>query len=177
MNFFLFPIAMLILTLNFNIRENFCLAAAQPLNGGVEEIVELPDDFYGVWSISGRLLNTDNPYLFEPNKHDIWLFQKNAENITLSNPLSGASAIINITEVKDNTAVFYREKITPNTREYERVRLTVSGNTLSGTDRIIFERYLGGYLLRKSSADYEFNGVRVKLNQDKNVFENMLNKR
>jgi len=134
------------------------------LRGTISASKELPKEFYGSWYVYGILVDTDNEPLFKSRIFDIWLLSKNTDAmskndvITLTNPVSGATSSISIQEVKGNTAIFKREKITSFQKEYETAKITINGDSFTGTDTQVFEHYRYGTLIRKDYAKYEVKG-------------------
>ena len=98
------------------------------LRGNITVSTDLPQEFYGTWSVIGNIIKTNNPNVFKGKSSDIWTFDKFQEVITLTNPVSKASASIKVNEVQGKTAVFTRENFTDKVKQYEKAKITVDGD-------------------------------------------------
>lgn len=131
------------------------------LRGGVSVDKDLPEDFYGKWAVKSTLTETNNPELFGPKSVDIWIFDRNGNTITLSNPLSGASASITVNEVTGKTAKFSRERIKEDTLEYETAAITIEGDSFSGEDQQIIKHLSHGKISKTDVVKYRVEGRKI----------------
>lgn len=131
------------------------------LQGGISSSKELPEEFYGTWSVSGTMIETNNRILFGDKSSDIWILSKDQDIITLTNPTSGASASITVNAVKGKKATFSRKKDTKNHKEYEKVTITVDNENFYGSDEIIIEEYRNGTLVQTSMVEYDVVGSKL----------------
>lgn len=122
---------------------------------------DLPEDFYGTWSVISTLIDTNNPGLFRHRSADIWTFERKGEVITLSNPVSGATASITVNEVEGNTATFTRTKDEPELKETETPKITVQGDYFSGTDTIIMKHFWHGQRIKTDIVKYKIEGFKL----------------
>lgn len=134
---------------------------AKVLKGNISESKDLPEEFYGTWSVTGKVKTTNDPILYQDKSSDIWLFHKFQNIITLSNPASGATASIVVDEVQNKTATFTRTKFTAKFKEYEKAVITVNGDNFYGTDILIYKTYIGGKLISTSTAEYTVSGSKI----------------
>ncbi len=140
------------------------------LKGGISVSSDLPEEFYGTWSVVSTLVKTNNPELFRMRSADIWTFQRENDVITLSNPVSGATASITINEVHDKTAVFTRESRDNDSIETETPEITVKGNGFSGTDLIIIKYFRKGKRIKTDIVKYKVRGYKISDPTLKDIF-------
>ncbi|HSA06913.1 MAG TPA: hypothetical protein P5556_07015 [Candidatus Gastranaerophilales bacterium] len=137
------------------------------IKGNISVVDDFPEEFYGTWSVLSVLEETNNPDLFRMRSSDIWTFERKGDIITLSNPVSGATASITINEVIDKTAIFTRKDEDENTVETETPQITVEESAFSGTDVIIIEHYRNGKKIKSDRVKYKIRGY--LLNDNANI--------
>lgn len=130
----------------------------------------LPEEFYGMWSVTSTLLETNSPYLFNKKTSDIWVLKRENNQITLSNPVTGASSSITIEEVEGKTAIFSRKKETPFLIETETPKITVEGDSFYGTDELILNHYKNGKQYKTNIVKYKIKGTRISGPTSKDIF-------
>lgn len=140
------------------------------LKGGVSVDYDLPEGFYGTWSVLSKITKNDHPEIISGKGSDIWIFYKDGDIITLTNPNTGATSSITVNDVQGNTAIFTREKITDSVREYETPKVTIDGDSFIGTDKILTEYYKKGKLVRTSVVEYEIKGIKISGPTIKQIF-------
>ncbi len=140
------------------------------LKGGVEATKELPEEFYGVWSVTSTLIDTNKPGLFNVTGSDVWRLEKTNGVITLSNPTTGARASIRVDEVRGQTAKFTRDSVDGPLREYESPTITVNGDTFVGEDYLVFEVYRANILVQNYYVKYRIEGRRLSKPKNPNLF-------
>ena len=134
---------------------------ATVLRAGVEEYKELPKCFYGTWQVKSILVESSHSSKFKKHGSDIWTLEKIGNIITLSNPVTGATASITVSEVNGNTATFTRGKFNSQDRQTEKVIMTIDGDTFEGTDTITIERQRFSKAYTKDKAVYRIVGNKV----------------
>jgi hypothetical protein len=140
------------------------------LKGGVSVSSDLPQEFYGTWSVVGILLDTNRPELFRMRSSDIWTFERKGDIVILSNPVSGASASITINEIRDKTAIFSRIKDEEDMYEVEKTEITVEEDSFSGTDVIITKYFKNGQRIRTDEVKYKVRGFKISGPTLKDIF-------
>lgn len=132
-------------------------------SAGVALSKELPAGFYGRWSVTGRIIDTNNPYRFKERTSDIWILEKNNDIITLTNPVTTASASITVNEVRGYTAKFTRQEVASRKKETETPIITIdsAGNNFFGTNTLIIEKYRNGVLVHTDMVKYELTGMKI----------------
>jgi hypothetical protein len=153
-----------------NGNEEAVIPVKGVLSGTVTKSKELPQEFYGTWSVSSVVLDTNEPATYYGRSSDIWTLQKNSDVITLSNPSTGASASITVNEVKGLKATFTRIENTDKTKEHEQVNITVDGDNFYGSDTIRIEHYRKGKYLYTSIVKYDVIGKKISGPAIKKIF-------
>ncbi|MBQ9150471.1 hypothetical protein IJX73_06025 [bacterium] len=148
----------------------FFSANALSLKGGVSEEY-IPNAFFGSWGVISKLNTASNPMMFNPQSRDIWTLSGYSNILILQNPQSGAYSEIIIKEKnKDGkTLKFQREKNVEENgtkiKYKEQVSFVLMGNTFSGTDKFIVEKYdKNNTLIKKDEATYLIEGVKIPAN-------------
>lgn len=131
------------------------------LRATISRSADLPEDFYGTWTVLSTLIETNNPGLFRLRSSDIWTFSRAGDVITLSNPTTGASASITVNEVHGNTAIFTRIKEEKDYTQIETPEITVEGDNFFGTDLIVIEHYRRGRKVSTDRVKYELRGYKI----------------
>ncbi len=138
-------------------------AKSPVLTGIVSEVQELPQGMYGVWKVTGSLLETNSPSTYLRNTNDTWILRKDGSFVTLINPENGASATITVNEVHNDTATFTRKFVGFGQNEVERVTLTLDGDRFYGVDVIYMEKAFFGSI-KSYTARYKVSGERSSYN-------------
>ena len=141
-------------------KEKFSVVGGV-LKGNVSASKELPAEFYGTWSVKAKIIRATNTNGFRIKGSDIWVFEKNKDIITLTNPANGASASITVDEVKGKTATFTRKSENKREQETETATITVDGDSFYGVDKINTEYYRKGELVKTSVVEYEVKGTKI----------------
>ena len=140
------------------------------LQGSISETKDIPAGLYGMWSVYSTIIQTNDYSSFNNKGSDIWSFAKDNDVITLTNPISGATASITVNEVHGNTAVFSRQTVTKNYKETEVAKITVEGDFFSGSDRIIVENFNKDKYIHPSVVEYKLRGTRLSGPTLRNIF-------
>lgn len=154
----------------YNGKSNNPVYNAGVLRGGVSVDKDLPEEFYGKWVVKSTLIDTNNPELFGPYSRDIWVFDRNGDTITLSNPLSGASASITVNEVAGKTAKFSRQRSKEDALEYETAQMTIEGDYFSGEDQQIIKHLSHGKIYKTDVVKYKVEGKKISGPALKDIF-------
>ena len=114
------------------------------LNGGVSEVDKMPVEIYGRWAINSTLLQAQDRDEFREHTSDTWIFSRVGDGLTLTNPVTEATATISVDEVVNKTARFSRESQFSHKREKETVQIKIDGDRFSGIDTFVIEKYKNG---------------------------------
>jgi len=131
------------------------------LNGGVSEVDKLPVEIFGKWAIHSTLVEAEDSSEFRESTSDVWIFSKMGDGITLTNPVTQASATISIDEVINKTARFSRESQSSRKNEKETVQIKIDGDRFSGVDIFVIEKYKNGKLISQNVVKYKLQGTKV----------------
>jgi hypothetical protein len=107
-------------------------AFAVQITAEVSKDQYLPPDLYGQWHVEGQLLDTNAPGTYAPVIQELWFLQQQGQAVVLANPTNGASAVVGVEQVHDNTATFHRTTQIGNKLFTEVPTLTVSDDTFTG---------------------------------------------
>ncbi len=140
------------------------------LRGGVSLVDDLPQEFYGTWTVISVMENTNNPELFRVRSSDIWSLERNGDNITLLNPTNGAYATITVDEVSGQRAIFSRIKQEKDLTENEIVEITVQEDNFYGTDTIVMKQYKNGQRIKTDIVKYKVKGYKISGPTLKDIF-------
>ncbi len=131
------------------------------IQGGISLTSKVPKGFYGSWRVTAVQSYTNNAKLFTDTATDLWNLSKTGDVITLSNPVSGARASVDIQEVDGNTIKFVRKTNSKNENVTETPILTLDGENFHGTDRIVIEKYKFGELVRTDIVEYKITAQKI----------------
>lgn len=147
-------------------------AGAEVLKGSVSA-GDFPEEFIGTWKVINTLEETNNPDLFLTKSTDLWVFERIGDTISLSNPITGASASITIKQIDGKTAVFERAKQTEDYYETETAQVTVEEDSFFGTDTIIMYTYYknGRRVNIKDVVKYNIRGYKISGTAIKELFK------
>lgn len=150
---------------------NYQIAQNTPtvLNGSIETIDKVPRAIFGEWAIHSTLIETNNPGDYKETTSDTWIFEKWDNYLTITNPITEATATISVDEVVNNRAKFSRTSRNPRKHERETVQITIQNERFFGTDTFVIEKYKNGKLISQDVVKYKLQGTKVS--GDKNLFD------
>ncbi|WP_303674539.1 hypothetical protein [Vampirovibrio chlorellavorus] len=132
----------------------------KPLTVTVSKTLYLPPAMYGQWSVTGIVKETNITGLV-PVANDLWVLQRQGDEVTITNPVNGASASIQVDAVEGNTATFHRSGQSNRINRSETVTLTVNGDTLYGRNMRREEVMRKGQVVKVNYALFELQGTRI----------------
>lgn len=141
------------------------------LQGGVSIDKDLPEGFYGSWSVISLAIETNNPDYQGSIGKDVWIFARDGKTITLSNPLSTARASITVNEVIGNRAKFTRKKVSENKITTETVEVIIDGDNFSGSDTMVFKYLNKNTIYKIDVVKYILKGRKIKGPTMTDIFE------
>ena len=136
-------------------------SAGAPFQVTLSESHYLPPEMYGEWSVNATLIETNDPAFFPPSAHDIWILGESNGQVNISNPATGASASINVDEVKGKTATFHRMIVRNGQVFYEIPTITVDGDRLYGTTLHRYELVHNNQVTRRIYAKFQLSAIRL----------------
>ena len=144
-----------------------CCTFGETLKGGVSEDY-IPKSFFGSWGVISKLIDSNNPTMFNYESKDIWILSGYSNILILENLESGAYSEITIKEksLDGKSLKFERQKIVnksdKKTVYKEIISFVLNDNNFKGKDNFIVENYdKNNKLLKKSYANYTISGVRI----------------
>lgn len=135
-------------------------SVGKPLTATVSKTLYLPPAMYGQWTVTGTVRETNISGLV-PVANDIWVLQREGDLVTITNPVNGASASIEVDAVDGNTATFHRSGQSNRVNRSETVTLTVNGDTLYGKNLRREEVIRKGQVVKVNYAVFELQGTRI----------------
>ncbi len=140
------------------------------IRGSISLSDSVPSGFYGCWKVSSVRVKTTNPNAFGKYGSDLWNLSKSGDVITLSNPVSGASASVLVSEVNGNTVKFSKVSKDVDEESIETPILTLDGDNFSGIDKIVIRNYKNGKFVSEDSVEYQVKAVKVSGNTIPEIF-------
>lgn len=132
----------------------------KPLTASVSKTLYLPPAMYGQWTVTGIVKETNITDLV-PVANDLWVLQRQGDEVIITNPVNGASASIQLDAVEGNTATFHRSGQSAKAIRSETVTLTVNGDTLYGRNMRKEEIIRKGQVVKVNYALFELQGTRI----------------
>lgn len=129
---------------------------------------EIPKGFFGTWHVTSKIVETNNPKMFNTLSVDIWTLGGYGNTLILENIQSGASSSIQVapnSNLDGKTLKFTRVK--SDTRgeltvvQKETPVFTLNGNIFEGFDTYIIERYINNKLIQKDVVKYKVIGQKI----------------
>lgn len=135
----------------------------KPLEATIAATNYLPPEMYGQWSVVARLVETNMEGMFNPLVYEIWVLEQNGNQVTISNPSTGASATINVDKIDGNTATFHRmQYASPKKRISETPTVTVIGDVMKGVTINRMDTLKEGKVDKGFYAKYILEAERIK---------------
>lgn len=122
---------------------------------------EIPNELYGSWKVEAICTRTTNKNMFDYSSTDIWTLKRNGETVTLLNPVSGARADINVSDVKGKTVKFEKRSYYSDEETLETPILTLQGDNFTGFDRINIKTFQNGNLIKEDYVEYKIRGTKI----------------
>jgi hypothetical protein len=144
-----------------DINSKYSVQKNGVLRGNISVGKDLPEEFYGTWAVKSTIIETNNPELFRNKSADIWVFDRNGEIITLSNPVTGATASITVNEVIGKKAKFTRESLTKSSIETETPEVVIENDNFSGEDKLIIKHLYREKIYKTDVVKYKVEGRKV----------------
>ena len=105
------------------------------LKAGVSVIDSVPNTFYGNWRVVSKLQRTNAPAKFNSSSVDLWNLSREGDVLNLSNPFTGASASLTLSQASDSNIKFTRvSEVQNNQRVTEVVELNLHKDYFTGTN-------------------------------------------
>jgi hypothetical protein len=139
-------------------------SGAMPLAATVSKTLYLPPEMYGQWSVTGSLMQTNAPEFFSPSVNDIWVLEREGNQVVISNPASGGSASVNVDSVDGDRATFHHTIPAGRNRAVEEIpTITVMGDTLTGQSLNKIMMLKNGDVAREYYGIYQLRAQRINV--------------
>ncbi len=140
----------------------FCLPCySKVIVGNISLTDNVPTEFFGDWKVVSVCTKSTNTEYFDSTSVDIWRLTRNGDTITLTNPMSGARADVQVNDVKGNTVKFEKKSYFPDEESIETPILTLQGDNFFGVDKISIKTYKNGKLIKEDYVEYKVKGTRI----------------
>jgi hypothetical protein len=136
--------------------------AGQPLSATVSKVRYLPPEMFGQWSLAGQLLKTDDASTYSPTMSEIWLLERQGDQLIISNPSTGGQASIAVEKVEGKTAFLTRELwADKNHTIQENFTIRVTGDTLDGQSLHRVRTIKNGQIINETFGLYQIEAKRI----------------
>lgn len=138
------------------------VSMGKALTASVTHTLYLPPAMYGEWNVIGTLIESNDPDFFTPNVSDIWLLEREGDQVTVTNPVNGANAAINVDKAEGNQATFHRSGTAGRHAIYQEIpTITVHGDTFSGQSLNKLQNIKDGQVVREIYGIYRLEATRI----------------
>ena len=136
--------------------EEFTLSAGVSVN-------DIPKSFFGSWKVMATLDETNSYGTFKPKSTDMWTLSRVGDNVSLSNPFSGANAQISLKTVEGNLIVFSKKAPYDNKILTDTVSLRLEDGKFTGINTLTLESFslVDNHLLKTETARYLIKGEKI----------------
>lgn len=130
----------------------------------------VPAGFFGSWKVMAVRVQTSNNDMFSPYSVEIWNLSKTNDVITLTNPISGATASITVKDTTSDTFTFQR--VTGDSKETvtETAKLTLNGDSFIGCDTMVVKYYKNGNIIKTENVAYNLKAYKISGAAINNIF-------
>lgn len=107
-------------------------------------------------------METNAKEYFSTTVNDIWILEREGDQVVISNPTNGASAAISVDRVEGNRATFHREGSAGRNKAFQEMpTITVMGDMLTGQsiNKIFYLK--DGSVNREYYAIYQLTAQRI----------------
>ena len=134
------------------------------LKAGVSVIDSVPNTFYGNWRVVSKLQRTNAPAKFNSSSVDLWNLSREGDVLNLSNPFTGASASLSLSQASENSIKFTRvSEVQSNQRVTEVVELNLNKDYFTGTNTWYWQVMsdVNGQIVSTYTARYSIRGEKL----------------
>ena len=131
------------------------------ISGGVSMTDIVPDGFFGNWKVLAYRVHTTNENMFAPYSVELWNISKNNNVITLTNPISGASASITVQNATEKSFTFQRVTGDKNETVTETANLNLNGSNFTGIDTMVVKYYKNGLMIKSEKVEYKLKAYKI----------------
>lgn len=151
----------ILFTLFILLFSNIFYANAAVIEGSISMSDKVPKEFFGDWKVVSVCTKSTDKELLNTKSVDIWVLSRSGDTISLSNPLSGARAQIQVDDVKGQTVKFEKRSFFPDEESIETPILTLQGDNFTGVDKISIKTFQNGKLIKEDYVEYQVKGTKM----------------
>lgn len=140
------------------------------ITGGISASNTVPVGFFGNWKVMAVRMQTTNQNMFAPYSVEIWNLSKSGDVITLTNPVSMASASITVKDTTSDTFTFQRVTGDKEETVTETAKLTLCGDNFTGLDTMVVRTYKNGMLVKTENVAYKLKATKISGDNIQNIF-------
>ncbi len=154
-NFMLILLLLFTITLGISAQETV-------LKTGIS-IDKVPNELYGTWRVSSKLISTNSKGLFKEKSVDLWNLSRTSDVIILDNPFTGANASIMIDEVNGDFIKFKKVGDYDSKKLTDTVQLNLGKETFTGINYLKLDTVseVDGHVIKSETAVYELTGEKI----------------
>ena len=134
---------------------------AKVIVGNISVTDQVPQEFFGDWKVYSVCTKSTNKDYFDSTSVDIWRLSRNGDTVTLENPMSGARADVEVSDIKGSTVKFEKKTYYPDEESIETPILTLQGDNFTGVDKISIKTFKDGKLIKEDYVEYKVKGTRI----------------
>lgn len=134
------------------------------LKGQINEVLFLPPEMYGTWSIRAVVVQSDAPINeFQPVSQEIWTLERSGNNVTIENVVTNAKASVHVDKVQDNIATFHHDSTASDGSMSisETPTVAVRKDALIGSNDQVYVFYRGGREVNRYHLKVNVTGTRL----------------
>lgn len=142
--------------------SNSAYYVGKPLSATVSKVRYLPQEMFGQWNIVSQLLNTDDASNYRPIINEIWLLERQGDQLIIINPVTGGHASIAVEKVEGKTTSLTREILVDKRQSIqENFTIRVSGDILTGQSLQKVRTLKNGQVVRETFGVYQIDAKRI----------------
>lgn len=124
---------------------------------------KIPQNFYGTWRVSSKLLSTNSPDIFKENNVDLWNLSRVGDVITLDNPFSGAKASITVNVVNGCFIKFRKTGDYEGQNLTDTVRINLNKDSFTGLNDLKLDTIseVDKHVMKTQWASYSLKGEKI----------------
>lgn len=143
-------------------RSEYYVGQQQPLSASVSKVRYMPAEMFGQWTLISQLLNTDDPTQYSPSMSEIWILERQGDQLIISNPSTGGQASIAVEKVEGKTAFLSRELWQDRRHTIlESFTIRVNGDLLTGQSMHKIRTIKNGQIVHETFGLYQIEAKRI----------------
>lgn len=140
------------------------------INGNVSVDKTLPEKFYGEWKVASEVIATTDSEYWGIIGLDRWIFARSENQVTITNPETGAISSIIVNQVVGNKARFTKKNKEVNENLSEIIEISIQGDRFSGTLTKNIKFFRGNEIYKTDVVKYRVVGQKINGSTMKEMF-------